>query len=56
LRERPDDIPVLVRYFAHDREAYAPRDHVHSIRDDGCARAIFWPGNIRELQNSSNVR
>ena len=52
LRERRDDIPVLVRHFVH---AYASR-HGKSITSvpDGIMKALVrhdWPGNIRELQN-----
>ena len=52
LRERRDDIPVLVQHFVH---AYASR-HGKSITSvpDGVMMALVrhdWPGNIRELQN-----
>ncbi|HEX4341909.1 MAG TPA: sigma-54 dependent transcriptional regulator, partial [Verrucomicrobiae bacterium] len=52
LRERRDDIPLLVNYFikkiAHDHE-HAPK----SIAS-GVIRALekyHWPGNVRELEN-----
>ena len=52
LRERRDDIPVLVQHFVH---AFASR-HGKSITSvpDGVMMALVrhdWPGNIRELQN-----
>jgi formate hydrogenlyase transcriptional activator len=52
LRERRDDIPVLVQHFVH---AYASR-HGKSIDriPDRVMTALVrhdWPGNIRELQN-----
>ncbi len=52
LRERRDDIPLLVRYFANK---YARRmgKQIESIPKDAMD-ALFhyaWPGNIRELQN-----
>jgi len=52
LRERRDDIPVLVRHFVH---AYASR-HGKSIArvPEEVMTALVrydWPGNIRELQN-----
>jgi formate hydrogenlyase transcriptional activator len=52
LRERRDDIPLLVRYFARH---YAARMHrrikwIASIAMDALV-AYSWPGNIRELQN-----
>jgi formate hydrogenlyase transcriptional activator len=52
LRERADDIPLLVRHFVHQ---YARRLHktIETIPADTmqalCRYA--WPGNIRELQN-----
>jgi formate hydrogenlyase transcriptional activator len=52
LRERKDDIPMLVQHFVH---AYASR-HGKSIArvPDEVMKALVrynWPGNIRELQN-----
>jgi formate hydrogenlyase transcriptional activator len=52
LRERPDDIPLLVRYFA---QKYAQRmdKRVETIPADALAALSKypWPGNIRELEN-----
>ena len=52
LRERKDDIPALVRHFAHK---YAKRMNktIESISRE-TMRALTewdWPGNIRELEN-----
>ncbi len=52
LKERVEDIPVLIRRFAVDfAEAY----HTDSIHLDEQAKAMLmkypWPGNIRELKN-----
>jgi formate hydrogenlyase transcriptional activator len=52
LRDRRDDIPLLVRYFANN---YARRmgKQIESIPKetmDALSR-YSWPGNIRELQN-----
>src|SRR5438093_3270576 len=52
LRERRDDIPLLIRYFANN---YARRTgkQIKSIPKE-TMDALFryrWPGNIRELQN-----
>jgi formate hydrogenlyase transcriptional activator len=52
LRERPEDISLLVRYFARD---YARRMNrrialIPAAAMDALAR-YSWPGNIRELQN-----
>ena len=53
LRERPDDIPMLARYFierfCRDLEQEAARA-VAARRSRSCAR-YPWPGNVRELQN-----
>jgi formate hydrogenlyase transcriptional activator len=52
LRERPDDVPLLVRYFAEkfSRQMQKP---IASIPAAAMARlrAWHWPGNIRELEN-----
>jgi len=52
LRERREDIPLLVRYFS---ERYASRmnRHIDSIpsADIEALTRYDWPGNIRELQN-----
>lgn len=44
LRERPEDIPLLVKYFAGDKVKFTP-DAM------GILRAQPYPGNIRELRN-----
>jgi formate hydrogenlyase transcriptional activator len=52
LRERPEDIPVLVRHFA--REASARMNRRPMWLSPGTLAALVshsWPGNIRELQN-----
>jgi formate hydrogenlyase transcriptional activator len=52
LRERRDDIPLLVRYFV---QQYARRmnRHITSIPTESMNALVryHWPGNIRELQN-----
>jgi formate hydrogenlyase transcriptional activator len=52
LRERPEDIPVLVGYFAHDcaRRLRRTVRCIPSATMDALVR-YSWPGNIRELQN-----
>ena len=53
LRERQDDIPLLVRHFL--REFSVEYGQKTKTIDDG-ALALFvrypWPGNVRELRNS----
>jgi len=52
LRQRKEDIPILVEYFA---ARYAPRfgKRFQSIEKSSMDRilAYSWPGNVRELQN-----
>jgi two-component system response regulator HydG len=52
LRERPEDIEVLVHHFM-SRSAVANARPVPSLtpRAHGTLLAWRWPGNIRELQN-----
>jgi len=52
LRERPEDIPLLVRYFVQ-QFARRMNKSVNTISaEDMRALARYpWPGNIRELQN-----
>ncbi len=52
LRERRDDIPLLVNHFI---EKLGPKTNpeVRTIADDALGRlmAYAWPGNVRELEN-----
>jgi formate hydrogenlyase transcriptional activator len=52
LRERPEDIPLLVRHFAQEfsRRMNKPIETIPSKTLQGLTR-YHWPGNIRELQN-----
>ncbi|MBV8857564.1 MAG: sigma 54-interacting transcriptional regulator [Acidobacteria bacterium] len=52
LRERADDIPVLVDYFA-SRLAARTGKRVRQVERSSLEtmQAYSWPGNIRELQN-----
>ncbi|MBX3132503.1 MAG: sigma-54-dependent Fis family transcriptional regulator [Gemmatimonadaceae bacterium] len=52
LREREDDIPLLVRYFLKQVNARHGAS-VEGIREEALAllRAWHWPGNVRELRN-----
>ncbi|MCK5688003.1 sigma 54-interacting transcriptional regulator, partial [Myxococcota bacterium] len=53
LRERRDDIPLLVTHF---RRKYAPRLGLASMDiSKGALRTLVeyhWPGNVRELENT----
>src|SRR5262249_15981980 len=52
LRERRDDIPLLVRFFA-TRFADEQRKVIDEIPEDVIEALLkySWPGNVRELQN-----
>jgi len=52
LRERRDDIPLLVEYFInrYARKAHKSFQTVHKQSLD-LLQSYSWPGNIRELQN-----
>ncbi|HZC01378.1 MAG TPA: sigma 54-interacting transcriptional regulator, partial [Gammaproteobacteria bacterium] len=52
LRERPEDIPLLVRYFAQ-HYARRMRRRIETISAETMAALshYHWPGNIRELEN-----
>jgi DNA-binding NtrC family response regulator len=52
LRERREDIPVLVEYFiARYARKAGKRFRRVAKRTLDCLRSYPWPGNIRELQN-----
>ncbi|TLY36374.1 MAG: GAF domain-containing protein [Nitrospirae bacterium] len=52
LRDRPEDIPVLVRYFAQ-KHARRMNKRIETIPAEAMATLskYHWPGNIRELEN-----
>jgi formate hydrogenlyase transcriptional activator len=52
LRERPEDIPLLVRYFAqkHSRRMNKQIERIPSETMTALSR-YHWPGNVRELEN-----
>ena len=52
LRERPEDIPLLVRYFAQ-KYAHRMEKQIESIPAAAIKKLTRWqwPGNIRELEN-----
>jgi two-component system response regulator HydG len=53
LRDRPDDIPLLIKHFLSRASAEAARP-VPGIEPQAMARLLRypWPGNARELQNA----
>jgi len=52
LRDRPEDIPLLVEYFV-GRYTNAAGKNIRRVAKDTLEvlKAYQWPGNIRELQN-----
>ncbi len=52
LRERPEDIPLLVRYFAQ-KFAGRMQKKIESVSAASLRRLArwHWPGNVRELEN-----
>lgn len=52
LKERPEDIYLLFRFFVND---FAEKQNIEPIEIDEEARWLlenyYWPGNIRELKN-----
>ena len=52
LRERPEDIPALVRFFVQ-RLARPMNRHVEVVPSEtlDALRRYAWPGNVRELAN-----
>jgi formate hydrogenlyase transcriptional activator len=52
LRERPEDIPLLVRYFAQ-KFARRMQKKIESISAASMRKLARWqwPGNVRELEN-----
>jgi len=52
LRERREDIPLLVRYFVQ-KFARRMNKHIEAIPEEAMQALAdsYWPGNIRELEN-----
>jgi formate hydrogenlyase transcriptional activator len=52
LRDRPEDIPLLVHFFASKfaQRMKRPIDRIPAEAMDALTR-YRWPGNVRELQN-----
>ena len=53
LRDRKDDIPLLVEHFL-DKHRFSPSSPPARISVDGmqALEAYDWPGNVRELENT----
>jgi transcriptional regulator with GAF, ATPase, and Fis domain len=53
LRERPEDIPVLIEHFVEKHRQRTGKP-IARIEDDvvGALQKYDWPGNVRELENT----
>lgn len=53
LRERKEDIPILLRHFLHTKAAQFDLPETMRIPKEELARlyAYSWPGNVRELEH-----
>ncbi|MBF0134019.1 MAG: sigma-54-dependent Fis family transcriptional regulator [Magnetococcales bacterium] len=51
LRERLEDIPVLVAHFIQQQRESLPQDRSFSEASFKCLMGYHWPGNVRELKN-----
>lgn len=51
LRERPEDLPLLVEHFLQKSGSHARLGEVFSERAMDALGAHHWPGNVRELRN-----
>jgi DNA-binding NtrC family response regulator len=51
LRERLDDIPLLVEHFLHDVGHDGPMSALFTKEDLAAFKRYRWPGNVRELRN-----
>jgi two-component system nitrogen regulation response regulator NtrX len=49
LRERPEDIPILLEHFLEQLEA--PDSYIFSSEAVGMMASFPWPGNVRQLKN-----
>lgn len=52
LRDRPDDIPLLVEHFI-EKFKHAKKKQIVAVSSEALAYLIrfSWPGNVRELEN-----
>ncbi len=54
LRERPEDLPVLIHHFFDRLRVDLGRDDLLGISEEAMATLLSyaWPGNVRELENT----
>jgi transcriptional regulator with PAS, ATPase and Fis domain len=52
LRERKEDIPLLVKHFIKKYSGFSPIEFTEITKNTmRCLQNYAWPGNIRELEN-----
>jgi PAS domain S-box-containing protein len=53
LRERPEDIPIIIQHFVEQNQATAGKK-ITGLSPEAVARltSYTWPGNVRELRNA----
>ena len=51
LRERPDDVPLLIAHFLRECGHDGPIQQIVSADVMGSLQRHRWPGNVRELRN-----
>ena len=53
LRQRKEDIPLLVEKFVRQAERNRPGSKLHEIDNEAMEKLVSysWPGNVRELRN-----
>jgi two-component system response regulator HydG len=53
LRQRRDDIPLLIEHFLRDARKRYPQSVVERLSAEAMNKALAhaWPGNVRELQH-----
>ena len=52
LRNRPEDIPLLIKYFVREFNKRYGKEMEFSEEAFDCMKAYSWPGNVRELENT----
>jgi len=58
LKERKEDIPLLVRHFPREIRGREPQAQPELLTPEAMDRlaAYDWPGNVRELENVIEAR
>jgi DNA-binding NtrC family response regulator len=51
LRERTEDIPILVEHFLRESGHAGPVEELIGPQAMAALQGYFWPGNVRELRN-----